>query len=143
MVSAQADVLSTHLSTGFPAAHLLRLKYELGWANQQQPASGACCDALLLLHTCPGMPWCTCYHVPARSPCRAMRHHAMTSALPLRVASWLKLYCVFAMQIGSLSKPMAVKRCEAIRSIKHINSSSTAAAAARNAYFLLSQFTSC
>jgi hypothetical protein len=31
--------------------------------------------------------------------------------LPLSVASWLKLYCVLAMQIGSLSKPMVVKRC--------------------------------
>jgi hypothetical protein len=31
--------------------------------------------------------------------------------LPLSVASWLKLYCVLAMQMGSLSKPMAVKRC--------------------------------
>lgn len=27
---------------------------------------------------------------------------------PLRVASWLKLYCVLAMQMGSLSKPMAL-----------------------------------
>jgi archaellum biogenesis protein FlaJ (TadC family) len=36
----------------------------------------------------------------------------VAAPLPLSVASWLKLYCVLAMQMGSLSKPMVVKRCK-------------------------------
>lgn len=49
-----------------------------------------------------------------RHRCVLMWHKAAWASAansPLRVASWLKLYCVLAMQMGNLSKPMLVKRC--------------------------------